>query len=161
MHTPLERWAEQKFCSLPCWINYSRTRDRKCTLCKRTLPAERFGFRSIASLRRKSRCRDCARVWFRAAYKIGKYRHKLKPRQKERAEYKQRAKQILENAVKSGKLKRRPCIVCRNSKADGHHPDYSKPLEVIWLCRACHMKEHRKPVDTPFTEAQAIRELEE
>lgn len=24
----------------------------------------------------------------------------------------------------------------------GHHPDYSKPFQVIWCCKSCHMKIH-------------------
>lgn len=27
-------------------------------------------------------------------------------------------------------------------KLDAHHPDYAKPLDVVWLCRSCHKKEH-------------------
>lgn len=31
------------------------------------------------------------------------------------------------------------CSKCgKRCKPDAHHADYSKPLEVTWLCRACH-----------------------
>lgn len=32
---------------------------------------------------------------------------------------------------------------------DGHHHDYSKPLEVTWLCRSCHKYEHGAYPDRP------------
>lgn len=40
-----------------------------------------------------------------------------------------------------GKLVERPCQVC-GAKAEMHHHDYSKPLEVEWLCRLHHLALH-------------------
>lgn len=39
-------------------------------------------------------------------------------------------------------LRRGPCEVCGAEKTDGHHDDYSKPLDVRWLCRLHHMEIH-------------------
>lgn len=47
------------------------------------------------------------------------------------------------NAVRDGKLIRLPCEKCGDLKTDAHHDDHSKPLVVIWLCRACHMAHHK------------------
>lgn len=56
---------------------------------------------------------------------------------------KSRAHLKVKQALKAGKLKKEPCF-CGELKVDGHHPDYSKPLEVIWLCRLHHKQLHSK-----------------
>ena len=43
-------------------------------------------------------------------------------------------------AIRMGRLKRLPCEVCGDSKSHGHHRDYSKPLDVIFLCARCHFR---------------------
>lgn len=62
-----------------------------------------------------------------------------------RAKYpeKYRARNKTYAALKSGALVRKPCVVCGAEKVDAHHPDYSKPLEVIWVCRRHHVELHR------------------
>lgn len=41
---------------------------------------------------------------------------------------------------KGNLLKPNKCSNCKLEKqVEGHHNDYKKPLEVIWLCHSCHM----------------------
>lgn len=58
---------------------------------------------------------------------------------------KERCRRILGQAVLCGSL-RRPdrCEVCGvEETVDAHHEDYSRPLFVRWVCRACHKRLER------------------
>ena len=50
----------------------------------------------------------------------------------------------LRRAVLSGIVKKHNCQICDNPISHGHHYDYSKPLDVIWLCKIHHCMAHRK-----------------
>jgi hypothetical protein len=53
-----------------------------------------------------------------------------------------KARSDLNHAVRDGKLIRLSCQKCGADCAHAHHHDYDKPLDVIWLCLACHWQEH-------------------
>ena len=63
-----------------------------------------------------------------------------------------RAQNILEKAIQKGKVTRKEaCEFCGSSGVfsngrtaiQGHHCDYNKPLDVIWLCQRCHHDWHK------------------
>ncbi len=47
-------------------------------------------------------------------------------------------------AIKSGRLTRQPCAVCGSAPAEAHHDDYSRPLDVRWLCKPHHREHHKR-----------------
>ncbi len=52
---------------------------------------------------------------------------------------------IVCNAIRDGRLKRMPCERCQAEEhIHAHHENYTKPMDVIWLCRPCHGKRHRE-----------------
>jgi hypothetical protein len=55
----------------------------------------------------------------------------------------------ISEALAKGRITRpTSCSICGTAcTPHGHHPDYSKRLEVIWVCSPCHNKEHRKELD--------------
>lgn len=54
------------------------------------------------------------------------------------------ANRRLRYAVHSGKIHRpNYCSKCgEGCIPHGHHTDYKKPLDVVWLCASCHRSEH-------------------
>lgn len=56
----------------------------------------------------------------------------------------QRAHKAVRYALSVDRLTRpETCEACgRRGKPDAHHEDYSRPLDVRWLCRRCHKRVH-------------------
>jgi hypothetical protein len=79
-----------------------------------------------------------------------RYRRSAKGRAAKRryaAKYpqKDRARKALSAAVRRGVLDRPDsCSRCGGpGRPEGHHDDYTRPLDVAWLCKPCHVAEHR------------------
>ena len=53
------------------------------------------------------------------------------------------ARQVLNRAVQSARIAKPDiCSRCGEArKITAHHPDYDKPLDVVWLCYECHANE--------------------
>jgi hypothetical protein len=62
-------------------------------------------------------------------------------------ELKRWARQVFSNAVRDGRItKPAACSACEQEvprrRLHGHHDDYSRPLDVEWLCARCHRQAH-------------------
>ena len=106
---------------------------------------------------RVNKCKECNKLDVRRnrADKVEYYREFDRKRgarqtsedcRAQRAKYpeKYKARSAVSNAIRDGKLKKGcECEGCGCSgRIEGHHEDYSKPLEVVWLCSACHKAVH-------------------
>lgn len=88
-------------------------------------------------MRVRGRCVKCGRV-SQGQVMCEKHRKQHKKIEPLKAE----AYRIVAAALRTGKLKRRKCECGVLGQA--HHEDYSKPLEVTWLCHRCHNARHGK-----------------
>ena len=55
-----------------------------------------------------------------------------------------KARTTIKNAIRDGRIKRKPCVICGSTKSESHHDDYSKPFDVRWFCRKHHDIFHRR-----------------
>lgn len=50
---------------------------------------------------------------------------------------------IVFHSLVNGIISKSPCSKCgATTNIHAHHNDYSKPLEITWLCASCHRKYH-------------------
>ncbi len=137
---------------------------KKCFKCEQTKPIGDFYDHPAMADGKLGKCKECSKVDVRTnrakrrAYyseyeKIRSQREERKrdasanlqnSRKKNPDQYK--ARTAVSNAVRCGKMKRLPCEVCGSLESEAHHEDYSKPLDVVWLCFKHHREIHGQVV---------------
>lgn len=96
-----------------------------CSKCSKDLEVNRIG--------KKRYCLSCSNTYMRNT----RPKHsQLTDIQRKKAN----ARAYLNTYVKRGKVIKGVCIKCGACEVEGHHEDYTKPLEVIWLCKLHHME---------------------
>jgi len=119
------------------------TDTKQCSMCEEVKPVELFHKDKGKKDGLRAACAACTnekkKKWTaRHSRRIG---NRVKQWRTNNPE-KHNAHRRVEDALKAGKLKRRPCEKCSSFKSEAHHTDYSKPLDVVWLCRRCHIEAH-------------------
>jgi hypothetical protein len=99
-----------------------------CSKCSLLLEENRFN--------KQRYCKCCHAQYMRQTRK--KY-SELSSEQK----MKSNARSYLHSYIKRNKVQKSFCFKCDAPIAEAHHNDYSKPLEIVWLCRKCHLEHHR------------------
>lgn len=56
--------------------------------------------------------------------------------------HKKKAHASVNNGIRDGKINPKPCEKCGSKNSQAHHDDYSKSLDVIWLCPRHHSDRH-------------------
>lgn len=136
---------------------------KKCFKCGKKKDATFFYKHSEMADGHLGKCKECAKkdvtehrlknIERVRAYdrERGKLPHRIKSCLKNTRKYRKvyplryAAQAILNNAVRSKKIKKpKKCSICyKKKKIYGHHEDYYKPLEVVWVCQVCHKKIHK------------------
>lgn len=134
--------------------------SQKCFKCEEIKPLSEFYVHPQMSNGHLGICKKCVkdRQRVRSKTQNGKDSEKKRNKKPERAKkIAERSKKWREDnpekalahsrlwhAIQDGKIVRKTkCEECGSTeKIHAHHEDYSKALDVIWLCVPCHGKRH-------------------
>jgi hypothetical protein len=124
------------------------TDELRCSVCEEIKPKTEFD-KSPYKRGWAYKCKSCQKDYKRWHYLKNKDDYRTKSKHRSLNSVKTKAVAQVNSAIAAGKLTRKPCEKCGAEKAEGHHDDYAKPLEVRWLCRTHHRRWHKKHGEAP------------
>jgi hypothetical protein len=143
-------------------VKQENVTERTCVRCQKTLPLHLMAKNPTCIGGRRQVCLACdaadtrrrhhenpARAYartepYRKSEQGKKNAYKAHLAQRKKFPEKFKARAAVRYAVVTGRLiKPTLCPNCdKAGRIEGHHPDYSKPLDIKWFCSTCHKAEH-------------------
>lgn len=141
-----------------------RAHEKACFVCGETKPRSEFYRHARMADGHLNKCKSCTKRQARRRHRH-KIEHDAEWREKERERSRRkeaRRRRVhgsrqhphhdvhveLGNAIRDGRIV--PATRCEDCghdfsefRREAHHDDYSKPLDVRWLCALCHGRRHR------------------
>lgn len=122
--------------------------EKRCFKCGKVKPLSEFYAHPMMADGHLNKCKDCTKADVKA-HREAHPERELDTRLKACAKNPthKNANMAVDAALRCGRLKKTErCQGCGRSgdetRLSAHHYDYTRPLDVIWLCAACH-----RPVD--------------
>lgn len=133
---------------------------KRCFKCGTAKPLGEFYVHSMMADGHLNKCKVCTKTDVRQRYGATRnersaYERKRSRRPERKAQAgasarkgrltrpdKYAARLAVANAVRTGSLIARPCETCGSTKVQAHHDDYSRPLDIRWLCFRHHREAH-------------------
>ena len=130
------------------FLSEGEMETKKCRKCNKEKPFTEFH-------RCKNGARDGLHSWCKQCIN-GRKRWEYNEQWRKRSKFYQRKDVKLMRRTRAWVwrkiIKKQPCLIC-GDYAEAHHPDYTNPFNVVWLCRKHHLATHgKKPIATELEE---------
>lgn len=130
--------------------------SKQCFKCGKVKPLREFYRHPQMADRHLNKCKECTKQDVRenraqkreyySTYEKQRFSTQRRKEQSLKAQrrrrlaepHKDKARQMVNKAIRNGSLSSSPCAFCGSTKTEAHHEDYNKPFDVIWVCFKCH-----------------------
>jgi DNA-directed RNA polymerase subunit M/transcription elongation factor TFIIS len=115
-----------------------------CPICKEDKPLMMFARDNSKSDGVTYHCKECRNTYRKTPHAAELHRNQAREYYRHIVSDEKKKCIIVLHKLFNWGLKKGPCEVCSATEdIQAHHPDYTDPLNIVWLCKRCHAYLHR------------------